>query len=84
MPAVQRDWGMPRFESRTIVYLLSGTNNALRFQGHIKLLNFRKQNSISWDTILYQTVQAMLGSLDASRAPLAFEQAFSRLGTGAL
>jgi hypothetical protein len=31
----------------------SGTNNALRFQGHVKLLSFRKQNSISWDTILY-------------------------------
>jgi hypothetical protein len=31
----------------------SGTNNALRFQGHVKLLSFRKLNSISWDTILY-------------------------------
>ena len=31
----------------------SGTNNALRFQGYVKLLSFRKLNSISWDTILY-------------------------------
>ena len=31
----------------------SGTNNALRFQGHVKLLSFRKLNSMSWDTILY-------------------------------
>jgi hypothetical protein len=27
--------------------------NARRFQGHVKLISFRKQNSISWDTILY-------------------------------
>jgi hypothetical protein len=32
----------------------SGTNNALRFQGYVKLLSFRKLNSISWNTILYQ------------------------------
>jgi hypothetical protein len=39
----------------SIPYLFtSGINNTLRFQGHIKLLSFRKLNSISWDIILYR------------------------------